>query len=360
MNNGYIKNIGVSINAMIAVDDYIYMSDRYSGGLFRFNIKNSKLDFCGDLSEDVDVQKAVLYYKILKYRDELYFIPFNAHSIGIYNIKTGKVSHIKLWPDIGKTKCKFVSASIIDEKLYMLGYGVALLIVFDLKKNQFCCVDGVNIKLQELLNNTPKWNVYAQTYVDGHIYAVIIDKNFLIDINMRKGDCSIIEIKGAQTGFGAIAKKKNMLFLCPYGRDRFVKYDIKNNTFNFYENKCEVSDWEYVTSIVLKNVFYALPCLAKSAIFIDIENDEIGEVKGFNCFADKRYPITEAISYGSFLFCNRQDLNEIITYNVDDGRTSVIKLVVEKYPISLIDKSMMMENKYFTLSNYVDYVQEIE
>ena len=138
-------HIGMT-EAMIFIEDEIWTVPAKSNVLLAINVKNGKTRYIAKIS---DSKKYRLYSDIVRYDDNLYFIPLSADKITIFELNTGKVRNIEFEFPMeyeGKTRYlddyKFCKGYVYDDKLYLFGCTYPAILRIDLKDECVTYIKG--------------------------------------------------------------------------------------------------------------------------------------------------------------------------------------------------------------------------
>lgn len=332
-----MKN-SVIANSMLLKENLIYISDRKSGGLFVYDVESRYLKFLADLSEKEDHGKICMYYKILMYEDELIFVPYQAHSLCVYNITFGKVIHIELPEIIRNAECKFIAANILDGKLYMFGCSVNIMLVLDMESKEYIECSEINNKLKTHMSSITDWFFLSSVDDENHIYAVSYKKNGIFDIDIKSQNVEYKEIEEIRDGGLYVQKHKGYLIIFPEKSNTFIRYNIQTCKYDALICNSIQEDSSHMASIAIEDKVYALPYMADKFICLNTDDGSLHEIKELAEFANRKFVIDNVVKYNDCIIFNRRSLNELIKYNVINGKVEIIKLVTEEYPVDFCKK----------------------
>lgn len=259
-----LKTYKLIANAMYLNGDELLFSDKYSNGLFSYNVNNKKCDLIGRFPLESKIGK-YLYYTIVKYLSKLYFIPINAYAIGIYDLDTKRINEIPLPSKFVRNNSKFYCGSILNDKLYLMGYAINTILIYDLLQEVYCGV----ISLENY--NEKIFYIHDSITIGNKIYAVSTLFNGIICIH---GDNNLecIKFNDDQKGYISITQSDNKMILAPKADNDFVIYYYEEKKWIYVSNEYgKVSD-SYSGGVLIDNKYVALPCFASCPIEIDLSN----------------------------------------------------------------------------------------
>lgn len=351
----YLKNVEFSINTFITFENYVYMADCHSGGLYLYTISDKKIEVLCNIAENSQENES-LYIKIVRYKSELYFIPYNAESVCVYDIDTKQVRYIELPESICALRGKFYTATIVDNRLYLFGYRSNVLLILDLVTGKFISEKNINDKLMNHFGNSKEWLVQACIEYDKHMYAVSRKSNYIIDIDMGKELCLFHKIENVNSGFIGIKEwQNNLLFITDDG-SKFIKYNIKTGTLMTISNESDSKEWAYAATIVHDNRFYIFPHMSRKAVFVDLNTDKLGELKELSAITEEGCWINEAMENGGLFWFNRMEGNGLLNYNPKTSKVEIVDTVIAEYPESLVKRGIITEQKYVSLDTFVEFI----
>jgi hypothetical protein len=174
-----------------------------------------------------------LWNDVLFYENKLYFPPFVAQKIYIYNLETNETESIELRKDLiahsfNYVNLNFTKSYLYKENIYFVGYYYPAILKINPK----------TLETEYYYDGFIKWNsnktirnfVSNSLRVDKKIYSVCIDNNIIMCFDLEKNKYSFIETKNKK-GFYGIGYYKNSLYLQDYYADEklhLLKIDLAN------------------------------------------------------------------------------------------------------------------------------------
>ncbi len=195
-------------------DGRMFFSAENFNGLFCLEAGKSEAEFLGHFEKEKLWQKC-LHRQVIGVSDYLYFIPFAAGGVSIYNKKSGKITHIEI-----KEKVIVSRAFLIDKKIYMIPYDLKKpFLIFDTENNSYEVVGDLynNICSQFNSGDGIQFGLYS---------SLILDKKLYLNGNNGRVLCVDIENKQVNTyQLPKAYKIRNMYF------DRGVFYLVLSDKY---------------------------------------------------------------------------------------------------------------------------------
>lgn len=165
---------------IICDDKYVWYKSKFYNYLFQVEIESGKT-FAIDLPEEYS-EDTQSFRKIAKAGDRIFFVPFNAREICIYDIAGRSFDKISL-PDnlLYKGKAtEYSTGAVIDEYIIMFGYHPVILI-YKMTTGELSVCDGFEKLLPE--ENRPRYWFESNCVVNGELYLSINGTHRMLKIN---------------------------------------------------------------------------------------------------------------------------------------------------------------------------------
>ncbi len=248
------------------VNNEIWYVNALINGLFKVDMETGKALYAGTPDQnEMYVRKA--YLELIYCENMLYMIPYNASSIGIYDVLTGRFHKIFVSEE---TNEKFHEAVLIENKIYLLPY----------KANSFYCLDTSAKKLSEIkeLKNI-NVSVLSSVKRDGEIWFAEDGGHNLYCFEPINGKLKQIVLDKERGHFSSVGKVGNKILITAIDKALVACVEPKTECMAYYE-------FEKYSSIKGERNYYIAEYGEKAilirigsndCVVINIENGEIKE-----------------------------------------------------------------------------------
>ena len=340
-------------NALIMVDNRIFFSDRYINGLFSYNIVDKEIIFIGKFQKEEEID--AMYYCVVRDEEYLYFIPFNAEHIAVYDMKRDTFEYIFLPCEYMDVKGKFRIGVIVNDELYMFGYETHGILVYNIKNHRFRKIYEGSTGGKGVVRNSDFWRVCKAVVYKDYIFAVSTELNALIKINELTDECTIIFTGDNDGGYSHIVLNENFILLVPYKNGIFKKYDITKDSFENMELKWKYGEQFTFCSFYWKEQKYVLlPYNDISAAMIYDFNSN--KIQNYVVGSDIGKGITNCLNLDEKVFFNSIYESGLYMVNKRTNQAYRIELVYDVPVRSLSKKRIFNERKLFDIKEFIEYV----
>ncbi len=318
-------------------EENIWFTEFNYNALCKINKRNKCVKLIGVFPEEKIIQRS-LYTSIVMYKNKMYFAPYSAHEIGVYDVNDNKFEKIKI--DLpGKKNClewekgKFLKAVESRDKIWFIPYYYPGILCYEINTGKcFCFDDWVDIIERK---RASKWGYFMDVEVAGNklilpcacsdavvIFDVLTGKSKVILTSSTKYQCKYCGIINVNNIFylisadGMIYKRRlereqeeitkiklpvsvtdeiafypvqymnGYIYMFPYQKNKGIKINTKTDLvedeflLNIKENNFSDTAF-YLTSIVDNKKLYATSVINKEFIEFDFLNRKKRGVKLF-------------------------------------------------------------------------------
>lgn len=246
----------LSFDGYYEIDDDTYLSSSCFNGLVCISKKSGEIKVLKKFTVG-PVFSRLLHHKIIKYNDELIFIPNYSHGVHIFNIESKEIDYVLVKKDKWENyRC--VDAIVWNGKLWMImTYIENAIVSMDLDSHEIEYHSDVYSPLKSILTNANEkvfWTeLYKQDYM---LYGAVDNKGYVAQINIKDLSMRLIKID-PENHFVDIALSRNKLFMTEYKSKDIVVFDM--NSGNHYKiktknlNDCTCNEDMYYSNIVSNN-----------------------------------------------------------------------------------------------------------
>lgn len=255
MNDTFIR-----LDCGVIYDDFIWGMGACSNDLYRINIENGQVEHVCTLSR-LDNEEH-LFNQIIEYKKKLVLIPGGSPFVACVDMKSKEISYFE-----DKSECchwvKYSSSIIWDNHLYLFPGQESHIRKINLDTMFFSnidipvfsdrvgnvrfgrgaiqrngeifipCIDNNKILNLKLLQDKCHWidigmDIPAKCMTDiGDRIYLLTEDNRLVQWNFKNSQ--IKELFAGDRDYISIVGHENYIWLVPYGRDEFERYDLKAN-----------------------------------------------------------------------------------------------------------------------------------
>lgn len=166
---------GIVTDYMYYDGQYVWFTARNFNGLFKMDANTYKVEFVGQFPDE-DVEEYKLYTGIAECNGKLYFAPYNAQNIAIYDKEKSSFYSITLRNDIKDIFKKFYNVLAFDKYIFIYGYKANMIIRID---SQTDTVNYMNIS--DDYNNS--YYTFSSCIYNDKIYSVSPSNNSILCLN---------------------------------------------------------------------------------------------------------------------------------------------------------------------------------
>lgn len=376
MQNGAIIFENIYID-----EENIWFTDFDYNALYKINKKNKCVELIGIFPEEKIIQRS-LYTSMVIYENKIYFTPYSAREIGVYDIEKNIFEKIKIdlphknnyleWKN-----GKFLKSIVLKDKIYFIPYYYPGILCYEVKTGKFFCFDDWVDVIER--KRASKWGYFIDVEVVGNRLilpcacsdaVVIFDSStgnskviFTLPTNYQCKYCGIFNISNLFyliSADGTIYKRKldkeqeeiiqiklpvseideiafypvqymdGYIYMFPYKKNKGIKINVKTD-FVEEESLLDVKEKLftdtslYLTCVADNKKLYATFMPNKKIIEFDVLNKKKQEIKLFLSERDKniiqekiKHEIYDKISHEYIMEVNEKYLNILINKLKED------------------------------------------
>lgn len=210
------------------VTDYMYYDGHHVwftasefNGLFKMDANTYKVEFLGQFPDE-EVEEHRLYKEIVENNGKLYFAPYNAQNIAVYDKEKSSFYSIPLNNDIKDVCWKFYSILNFDRYVFIYGFRLNTIIRIDSQ------TDTINYKnISDVYNSD--FYTFSNCIHNENIYSVSPSNNSILCLNPLDMSCEFVKIEKEFDKNVHIIGKTVPLFIINQGCTMY--YDLENKKF---------------------------------------------------------------------------------------------------------------------------------
>lgn len=210
-------------------------------GLFKYDIANDELTWKGRFPNE-GYEMRYRYSKCIAYKDKLFFPPYAAEEIAVYDMQTGEFQKIPI-NNYGIKSQKIYALAQYNEKLFCFGAQMPVIICLDMDTYEITYFEGVHQELKRYFINDSYPILNRDTIVEDNICFLSSGRaNIVLEFHMDDMSYQIHQV-GKDTNYYISMKKfKDKFYLLPRNAADITCWDYKNGRVYEIEtpgNKCE-------------------------------------------------------------------------------------------------------------------------
>lgn len=331
-------------------------------GLYKMNLYNKSIECVCKMPEKNQPDKQA-YIDILSLDDELYFIPAFAKNIAVYNITTKLMKQIDI-SDLSKEgEFSFAGACVYNNWLLLYPCFSTKFVRINLKTLQIDVNDTFIID-NEL--NKGNFAFHKRHFQEKKIiYIAIACEDAVVCVDIENFSFKMLKIDNNQTGYSAITKSGDDLWLAPTGNGNIVKYKMTNGKTKFlgeYPNGFKRSEGVSFSGFfdISDTKVGLAPFAANMFLCIDKNSGEITKyIINFkkkwllSVMEDIRIINVHSVQKcGGKFYISSESLNRLLIIDKDG------KVFEREYTTMLREKDIIVVNESagFDLKEYIDYM----
>ena len=248
----YKQTRGFSPFAYTMINEWLYFCDQHVPCLFRYNLEKKTCECVAEFCFQC-MNKNI--FKILAYKDELWFLPFRGNNIVRFDLNKKFFLKDNILKKIRGEYIPFCDIYFEKENAFIIPFGDnPFLIKVDLTTYKRSEIDLVGDEYKS--NNI---NFSGAVRLQNKIYILECGRNFLIIYDVESGGVKTVNPKdyNLRDTFPVKAKENSIYFFPSNVNENVVIYDTEN--YNFSEKKFPINNFSsgeiYLVSAINEEVW---------------------------------------------------------------------------------------------------------
>ncbi len=324
-----------SFHDCVEYEGHIYFSSANTNGLFKANLETEMVEFVGRFFGE-DIFKRDLHLKTLLIGKEIWFIPYNAERISIYNLEEKVFSQIDI--NQGSTNEKYVMANYTSDKIYLIPFKSNELIEIDLRTHELVVREQWMNEIKKLceIQDDNAFVRNGSCICDNKLYMAPVSADALVEVDLCTSEVFIYECPFEVKGFQEIVRIKEQLVLLPKYSGKIFIWDFKQKEFElladvlFEEKGLGVP---FISAAVKGDEIILLPAAMEEGLRINIDTKEAQSIAFFGQKDYKKYPgnwrgaynFVKVLNDGKIISISRYD-NSLVIYDNEQDSGNRIQL----------------------------------
>lgn len=331
------------------VGDCIYFSSADVNCIYSLNLISGETKLVGYIPEEASY-KGRLSAKILCEDNKLYFIPYHAKKLWIFDLIESAWSGIDILPENQRNnEMKFYEAFFFKKKLYMIGCFIPMFVVLDLNNNDIEYIDNAYLHLLERQREIKDCFYRAQYVIkDDSLYLASCLSNEIVIFNLLTRTVIVKVVGNKNNRYSGMAYDGKYFWISPRVNTNIVKWDGLDSFEEYEFPQSENSKKGWMQGVVIYGDRKIFPGISgKHTIVIDntaikvVEEEYWMVDKGENAFIiyhkpDGRIIIEkDGIQKEYNTVYSRKKLDSFLQLNVEGMKIYYQSIAAEKRNVGL-------------------------
>lgn len=273
------KKVKIEIEDAVLDGDKIWFSAQDFNSLFSMDLHTKKTEFVGRFPNEPYSGKR-LYVSMKLIKKKIYFIPFYAKSIAVYDIEKRMFSNIHI--DETLIKCNlnaplFMGVEEYKNYLFILPVFSKAIIRINLLNDELKYIQDWSMQVQEHIFNPNDGYFRRQSVINGDKLIVpFCNANAVLELNCDTLQSKIYELGSQQRGYSGIYYDGEKFWLSPRSSGNLASWNLETNTISYTDaNQGEMENTPYAYVGVVNYKQRITMFSSKCFSFVKEENEEI-------------------------------------------------------------------------------------
>lgn len=256
---------------------YIWATALDFNGLFRMNPENCEISYMGSFPEE-KAEDYRMFYGIAEYGTKLYFCPYNARHIAVYDKASGEFDTVILKENIRKIDKKFASILSYGRYMYLQGSRAHTIVRLDIETNDVVYIENWVVEMKERQIKEFPYLLQRDGYIyGGYLYYYSPGAGCLLRIRLTDFEYEIIYIQNSNGHYIEMVMKgiDDYLLLLPEKKGDIFSFDLSTLTLtklletDSITCSCKTEEYFYFFSSI-ERCFYRVHTQSKELVKIPI------------------------------------------------------------------------------------------
>lgn len=372
--NGEFQNQPLISENICDDGKYLWFTEYDYNALFKIDKRNMTVIYVGCFPEEKFMQERLFASNVL-YDEKIYFAPYMANDIAVYDIKKGifkkheiPLESKELYTVYGNTK--FFCTLAAEHEIYFIPDHYPGILCYNIKEDKFTCFsDWINVIEKIRVNN---WGYFSGSVRVNNKFifsCACADAVVIFDILTKQA--KVMPMKNHKFNYGCeysgICYVDGYFYLIT-GNGTIIKRKLENEYEEIKKIKLIVSDKNVVSfyPIHYRNGYLYLFPYGKNKCFkMDIMTEKVFEEKIFEqgLYQENKFAILTCVNDEKYFYLFAGNKRKFIIYDdltkkkyewklyLSSSDKAIIKEIKEKYFIQQLNKEkMIIENNQYTIS----------
>ena len=276
--------------------DYVYFAEERFNALYRMDKHSLVLEYLGEFPNE---QGDVLYRQIVKNNGKLYFTPYKARKVGVFDLEKQEFCdgiEIKSLGDsykLGEYSYKtgdylysaFIGAISYKQYIYFTPAFYPAIARLDTDSGEILYIDDFMSGLSNLVNANEKMFIFVTPVSEKSFAIACRCASAFIQFNMETNKTKVIQIDDSNNRYNAIIYDGNSYWLCPARVGMpIVKFRDGECTFfnEYYSTDLNYSHVPFISGFYCNGYIYFIPYQNYNVIKINVLTNELSIAQEFD------------------------------------------------------------------------------
>lgn len=206
--------------------EYFWTISLEFNGLFRIEPGTFKLEFMGYFPGE-DLGGYCLYYGIEEVNNQLYFCPYNAKNISVYDKKKNEFQTIAIPENLASVEAKFSQILVLGKYLYLQGRNIDSIVRIDSETKELTYISGWKHYFE---NNRDDTNILSCGCIhNGKVYFLYPRIKSFIRVDPEKDGYELIKINKYQGEVALLQSDGEKIWILKKPNGGISYFDSSNN-----------------------------------------------------------------------------------------------------------------------------------
>lgn len=346
--------IAVSVIDAVVDNDIVWFIPYSLNGLFYLNLKDREVKLIGRISDEAYWKKR-LYESMKLIGNKIYFIPFYATSIIVFNISNRVFKSMTL--DKKKTGCRIGQAlyggcEIYGKYLYVIPIFSKAIVRIDTENDEVEYIIGWAEEVEKLRFNCDAYFKRQIVLLNDKLMLPFCNANAVMELDCKTGKYIIYQLGEESRGYSGICFDGENLWLSPREDGDLVQWDLKKNQVKMIKfnqsDKLQKNVYPYVGVLYNGQKIMVFSSVKKRAV--EIENIQVVLQEGIYSFAKEE---------DDNLIYFQKDSGQLILINKKNNWKTAIDIRVKHKDLNkkqMIEDSQetILENEFLNVKDIIE------
>jgi len=268
----------------------LWFTDMNLNELFSYDPVSDLMSSVCVIKEE-DESKGRLFGPIIPYCNEVILIPCSAGNVYRVNIVNGKYLQVKLdVPDLTKHKdylpdCKFLSAFLNRDAIWMVGSTYPAIIKYDLLLNKMFYFSDWIYSLERHIN-WPEDNAWFRKAFlkENSIYAPCCKANVVLVFDIESNQYRIIEVGDSEANFSGICFDGKKFWLSSRHKNGVYRWNMESGKctkLSRFPEKHLCKEYGYGDIVYWKEKIFLIPLMSNMICYIELGKNGADVIEKF-------------------------------------------------------------------------------
>lgn len=235
--------------------EYLWGTAREFNGLFRIDPDTYEIKYMGQFPGE-KAEGYRLFWGIVECDGKLYFSPYNAKDIAVYDKARGQYYKIPLREDIRRFDKKFGIIGVYEKCIYFRGNRVHAIIQLNTQNDKIIYIENWAKELQKCQQEHLEYLLRSGCIDRGEMYCLSYEGKGVVRVKLNDLSYEYISLKkDGDNSFSEIIGVDESLWFLPQGEENVLCYDFQDLTFKGFiktdrvKNICRMKEYVYCFSL---------------------------------------------------------------------------------------------------------------